>query len=92
MPQPPRNRKELEDFWCAKMQEALSRCQAATAESGKAVQERKILLTSGSDENPAVRLALDVEMNALAEYRRVLDIFTDLVVRGKIPEDSPESG
>jgi len=34
----------------------------------------------------AYRQALQSERLALAEYQRVLRIFSDLVVRGKIPE------
>ena len=29
---------------------------------------------------------------ALAEYRRVLQIFTDLTIHGKLPEDQSASG
>jgi hypothetical protein len=92
MPQPPRNRQELEDFWCAKMQQALSRCRDATAECRKTLEERKALLAPSPDCDLAVRLAIQGETDALAEYRRVLEIFTDLVVHGKIPEESPGPG
>jgi hypothetical protein len=81
----------LEDFWRAKTQDAMNVCRGATAERQKAVQERMALLTLSPDDCLAVRLAIEAETDALAEYRRVLEIFTDLVVRGKIPQDSPGS-
>ncbi len=92
MPQPPHNRQELEDFWCAKTQDALSRCRGATAERRKKVQEQNALLTPGPDDYLAVGLAIKAETDALVEYRRVLEIFTDLIVQGKKPGDSAESG
>jgi hypothetical protein len=54
-------------------------------------QERKALLTPGPDDDLALRLAKKAETDALAEYRRVLEIFTDLIVRGKMPADSAGS-
>jgi hypothetical protein len=89
VPQPPRNRHELEDFWCAKTQQALSRCRGAMADCRKTVEERKARLAPNAGDDLAVRLAIKAETDALAEYRRVLETFTNLVVRGKIPEDSP---
>lgn len=87
VPQPPRNRQDLEDFWCAKLQEAQSRCRGATAER-RTVQERNALLTCSPGDDLAVRSAIKAETDAAAEYRRVLQIFTDLVALGKIPGDS----
>jgi len=42
----------------------------------------------GADGLFAFRHALQAENLALAEYRRVLKIFCDLVVHGKIPDES----
>jgi hypothetical protein len=50
-----------------------------------------ILVENPTDDgNFALRKALRAENFALAEYHRVLTIFTDLVLRGKIPDAAPK--
>ena len=64
---------------------ALGRYRIAKAECAKA-----ILLQSDAtppDGSFGYRKALRVETAALAEYKRVLFIFTDLVANGKLPPD-----
>jgi hypothetical protein len=41
----------------------------------------------GADGRYAFQRALQAEMIALANYKRVLEIFTDLVLRGTIPNE-----
>ena len=79
------NRQELEDYWCLKLQEAHRRYQAATARYRRMLQMQPEGLTQGPD--GSLTAARQAESQALAEYTRVLRIFTDLTVHSKIPEE-----
>jgi hypothetical protein len=80
-------RHELEEFWRLKLEESRARYQAATTyhrtlRNGQ--RER--------DSSEALARARQAESLALAEYTRLLRLFTDLTVHGKLPgQDSAAS-
>ena len=84
---PDKKRIGLEDEWREKVRNARIRYEQATkafrATWGEHFEER---LTS--DPTFAIEQSRKVESEALAEYVRVLKIFTDLVIHGKQPPGS----
>lgn len=76
-------RQILEDLWRERAQIALERYRIAQAECKRAIAA--ITDAAPRDGSFAYRQALRAENFALAEYRRVLTIFTDLTVSGKMP-------
>jgi hypothetical protein len=83
MNNPALTRVALEGIWRERTKGAHSRYRIAKAECAKAVSMQ-------SDVEPAdgtfgYRKALALENVALAEYKRVLTIFTELTVHGKMP-------
>jgi CheY-like chemotaxis protein len=80
-------RHKLEDAWRRQLERTRDRYHAATKEY------RKLLRQEPEGHPPAPGSALDrsrhAESEALAEYARVLRIFTDLTVHGKLPVESP---
>ena len=85
----PRTRRSLalEDLWKERLGIARTRYQLATRQSRLLLDEQKSGLTPEPDGPLAYRQALEKEKTALAEYRRVLEIFADLTVHDKLPED-----
>ena len=87
LPAPAVARQRLEDSWRLKLEEARAQYQRT------AILYRRML--EQKDESTGVVAADDLrrarqeESEALAEYRRVLQAFTDLVVHGKQPEKGP---
>ncbi len=83
-----RDREELEDRWRKRVTDAKLRLDFAR----NYVKEVQRDLPRGDvpapDGDYAYRKALHVENSALAEYKRVLRIFTDLMINGKIPGES----
>jgi CheY-like chemotaxis protein len=84
------NREDLEEIWRAKLEEARLRYNAATGEYRKLLGKTP----GGSPPSPdsALARARQIESEALAEYSRLLRIFTELTVDGKPPEEQPEPG
>jgi CheY-like chemotaxis protein len=85
VPEPAAGRQELEDLWRAKLEEAQGRYNAAT-------EEYRRLLAGKPDGVPAnpdspVARARQAQSVALAEYSRVLRVFTELTVHGRRPEE-----
>ena len=80
-------RRALEDLWKERLGIARTRYQLATKESGLLLDEQKSGLVPEPDGSFAYRQALEKEKSALAEYRRVLEIFADLTMHGKLPEE-----
>ncbi|SPE43355.1 hypothetical protein SBA3_900010 [Candidatus Sulfopaludibacter sp. SbA3] len=70
--------RAAEERWRARVSAAKVRFDLAVAEVARALQEPG---------NAAVERALEVEAQARAEYMRDLQIFTDMIVRGKMPGD-----
>ena len=86
-------RPALEDLWKERLRIVRTRYQLAVKESRLLLDEQMSGLTPEPDGSFAYRQALEKERTALAEYRRVLEIFADLTVHGKLPEeDTVEEG
>lgn len=77
-------REEMEDFWRRGLTETEFRYRETTAQYRKLLQEQPD--GKPHDPNGALALARIAQSEALADYARVLRIFTDLTVHGKIPE------
>ena len=83
MNDPAKQREALEDLWRERTENAQRHYRIAKAECAKAISEQ-----SGAappDGAFGYRKALRIENTALAEYKRVLTIFCDLTVNGKMP-------
>lgn len=77
-------RQELEESWRSKLEETHHRYRTATEAYRHVLQT----LPEGLPPRPdgAVGRARQAESEALAEYARVLRIFTDLTIHGKMPD------
>jgi hypothetical protein len=71
-------RRAAEELWRARVIAAKTRFDWAVAELAQAARE------PGS---AGMERALEMEARAREEYRRDLQIFTDMIVRGKMPGD-----
>ena len=80
-------RRALEDTWKERLGIVRTRYQLATKESGLLLDEQKSGLMPEPDGSFAYRQALEKEKRALAEYRRVLEIFADLTMHDKLPQE-----
>ncbi len=69
-----------QEIWRRQLEEAESRYDDAAAR-----------LESAMAEGTGVAEARQRKMDARGEYLRLLRIFTDLVLRGKAPDDAPQS-
>jgi hypothetical protein len=88
MPNAAPSRRELEDLWRGRVQAALRRYQLARADAAAARTAFKQGDTPSPDGSMAVHQRHQIENAALADYDRVLSVFNDLVLRGKLPPDS----
>jgi hypothetical protein len=81
-----RRRQELEMVWRRHLEEALQIYRSATAE----YERRLIGQPDGLAPEPGSPLARArrAQSEALREYARVLHIFSDLVIRGKPPDET----
>ena len=82
-------RQALVDAWRERVQLAARRYETAMSQTQTIEAEHADGMAS-PEGSFAYRQTLQSGRLALAEYQRVLRIFTDLVVRGKIPE--PDQG
>jgi hypothetical protein len=74
------DRGELEDAWRARVENSRLRYQEATTRYGELLKQQR-----DGPESPLAH-ARHAESAALVEYLRVLRLFTDLIVQGKLPE------
>ena len=88
MSNPISDRGALEDRWRNRVNEARARLQFARNFVKEVQGDLKSGVVAGSDASLAFQRALRAETFALAEYHRVLRLFTALVVEGKIPDES----
>jgi hypothetical protein len=79
------SRLELEDAWLSRVKELQTRYKVALEKFRRAQEEQADL--ANSDGNLALRQACETEAAALREYRRALEIFMALVIRGEIPPE-----
>jgi len=80
-----RNREEMELLWKARLEAAHERYDFAKAQLKETLSAQQAGLLIAPDGSVAVRDARLKESGARSEYMRVLRIFTDLVLRRKIP-------
>jgi len=90
MENPVWKRQQLEDLWRERQQAALAQYRASQVTTRAAQAEHHTLLTPAPDGTFAISQALKRENASLREYCRVLTIFTDLVVYGKMPPEEPQ--
>src|SRR5579884_4470911 len=83
--EPAPSRQQLEDFWRMAVEGAREHYTAATREYQKLLA-RAPEGAPLSPESP-VALARQAQSEALAEYSRVLRVFTELTVHGRRPEE-----
>jgi hypothetical protein len=81
------NRRTLENPWLRRLSDAQIRLDSACNYLKGVARDLLAGRISEADGAYAYQQALRAENMALAEYQRVLDIFTSLVVDGKIPEE-----
>jgi transketolase len=79
-------RLELEAQWRSRLQVAQQQYYQASAKYRQVVEEHIQRLTPTPDGAFAVSQAAKAEVAARREYMRVLEIFSPLVVHGKMPE------
>lgn len=76
---------EIESLWKHRLQVARERYDFAAAHARQTLSEVKSGLLAAPDGSVAARDAMLKETDARSEYMRVLRVFTDLVLHGKIP-------
>ncbi len=84
---PTPNKQQLEDLWRERLNTAKLRLDFARQYMKEVQRDRNSGDIPGPDGNFAYQKALRAENTALAEYNRVLRVFTKLVVDGKIPDE-----
>jgi hypothetical protein len=77
-------RQTMEDSWRERLEETQARYQKATEQYRRLLQEQP---RGSSNLDGPLAFARQQEAEALAEYTRVLRLFTDLTVKGKMPEE-----
>lgn len=84
---PSRNlaRRDLEDAWRVRSETARERYEMASRRYRKLLDQKPEGLIPRYDDPLA--LARHAESEALAEYARILKLFTELTVHGRIPEE-----
>jgi len=85
-------REQLDESWRLKVEEASGRYRDASAQYRKMLEQQTDAATRGPDASGALMRARQAQSQALAEYSRLLRIFTDLTVHGKAPEEQPAAG
>lgn len=91
MSEAPLDRAALEDRWRDRVKTASARLRFARNYTKEVEADRCSGLLPSVDGNFAYQRAISAETEALAEYARVLRIFTSLIVRGEVPGDKGES-
>jgi hypothetical protein len=80
-------RQEVEEYWRDRLKSARQKYELAVAQQHKALEQQKRWPLPAPDGSGAVRSALIQESAARNEYMRILKIFTDLTIYGKVPEE-----
>jgi hypothetical protein len=82
---------ELELVWQAQVRGARQRYEEEARKFSQIATEFQQGLYQTPDGGVALHLARQRESLALNEYMRILQIYTDLVLRGILPEEPPKS-
>ena len=85
------SRTELELVWQGYVRSARQRYDEQCEEFDRVTTEFQARLYQSPDGGEAMRLARHRQSLALNEYMRTLRIYTDLVLKGVLPEESPNS-
>jgi hypothetical protein len=85
-----KNRRELEEVWRIRTHVARQRYQQCSEELRRIAGDLREGLFESPDGSEAVRQAHHRESAVLEEYTRTLKSYTDLIVRGIVP-DEPKS-
>jgi hypothetical protein len=83
---------QIEDSWRTRLAEAKRNHGQAVAQFRRAAEEYRVRDVPASDGNLGLHQAIAAESSARREYIRVLRLFTDLVVHGRIPKDDGPEG
>jgi hypothetical protein len=83
-------RRILEDSWRLRLDEAHVHYRKATDQYRKSLQDQPDVRLHNP--NGALAVARQAESEALAEYARVLQVFTELTMNGKIPDERSVAG
>jgi hypothetical protein len=84
---PIRSKAELTDVWTARLHQSRAVYDSAVSRFREVLADQHKGLMPAPDGSQAVRNARLQESAARNEHMRILRIFTELVVAGKIPED-----
>jgi hypothetical protein len=82
------DRYALEELWRQRVNTAKLRLEFARNYVAELQEDLRAETIPFPDGSFAYQQALRAEANALSEFRRVLQIFTDLTVDGKIPDEA----
>src|SRR5579864_1780822 len=85
--EPGSNHQNVEDLWRGRLAAARLTYETAVTRFRTASEDFRSNHTPSPDGGFSVHLAIAAESNARKEYMRVLRLFTDLVLYGKIPEE-----
>ena len=83
------DRQALENLWRERVKSARLRLEFARNYVAELQQDLRAGAIPSPDGAFAYQQALRAETAALAEFRRVLQVFTDLTIDGKIPDEKP---
>jgi hypothetical protein len=86
------NRRQVEELWRQRVAHARARYDAASKAFRETWGEHFEKEPLSADPTLAIRKAREVESAALAEYMRVLKIYTRLVLDGVLPDDQRDGG
>jgi len=86
------SREELENVWRERLNEALRQYRIAKLDASTALIQYRQGEMPTPDGNFAFRKAAEAENRAFAEYTRLLSIFNDLVLEGKLPDSGSLTG
>ena len=86
---PPATRRDLEEFWRLELEQAIRRYKTTTAEYKEILEGCGDRAAEGSDGASALRRAREAQTQALADFTRMLRLFTDLTVHDRWPEEWP---
>jgi len=81
------NPPDVEELWRSRLAAAKAGYETAVAQFRTASEDFRSNHTPSPDGGFSVHLAIAAESSARKEYMRVLRLFTDLVLYGKIPDD-----
>lgn len=86
------SRIEIEDRWRIRLADAKSKHDQAVSLFRRASEEYRAKEIPASDGSLSLHQAIAAESSARKEYIRILRLFTDLVVQGRIPKDDGPPG